>query len=148
MATDSTSPEVIQTHERRVRALDLRRNGASYRQISAALGVSASTAHEDVQVALRDSLAEPAEAVRKIMLERLDAMLLPLMRRATDPQLRDYQAVDRVLKILERQAALLGVDAPRRIDITGWLRAKALEDGLDPDLVVAGAEELIREHQL
>ena len=58
---------------------------------------------------------EPAEAVRKIELDRLDALQRSLWPAALKGDLRDLPAVDRVLAVMGRRARLLGLDAPATI---------------------------------
>jgi hypothetical protein len=66
-----------QAAERHVRAFELRKQGFTYREIGAALGVSGKTAHEDVQRVLAElaetRLASAAEYV-DMELERLDTL--------------------------------------------------------------------------
>ena len=54
--------------------------------------------------------------MRDLEAARLDAMLLPLWRRV---QQGDERAVDRALKIMERRARLLGLDAPSKSEQSG-----------------------------
>jgi hypothetical protein len=105
--------------ERRVNAFDLRKAGASYRAIGRALGVSEAQAHRDVHLTL-DELAsrerESALQVREIELERLDEML-----RALWPAVRrgDTSSISTALRVAERRARLLGLDAPVKQELTG-----------------------------
>lgn len=100
---------------RRVRALELRKQGLSYRRIGAALGVSGKTAFTDVMDALAD-LAElqrgKAEDVLKLELERLDDLLFSMYAQA---KRGDQGAVDRILRIMDRRSRYLGLDAPQKI---------------------------------
>lgn len=93
-------------------ALDLRIEGASYRQIARQLDVAVKTIYMDVQGALGelDTLnGEKAERLRELEARRLDALQLPLAPavRAGDPR-----AILAAVRILERRARLLGLDAP------------------------------------
>jgi hypothetical protein len=107
----------IASHERKLQALELRKAGATFQQIADQLGYrSASGAFNAVKAALKATLREPADELRELELTRLDAMLLPLWRRV---QSGDEKAVDRVLRIMERRARLLGLDAPTRGEISG-----------------------------
>ena len=123
-------------------ALDLKRSGLNYRQIAESLDCSPSTAYEAVQRALASTRQEPADALRRLEAERLDRMTVILeeiiTRRmiAADvlsnlPQADDdggkaseasdellLKTVDRYLRIQERRAKLLGLDAPARHEIT------------------------------
>ena len=89
----------------------------SYEAIAKQLGVSdKSTVGQRVQAALREIIREPAEAVLKMELERLDVLLSGLWEQAADG---DLQALDRALKIQDRRAKYLGLDAPTKTqDVT------------------------------
>jgi hypothetical protein len=107
----------LASHDRKLQALELRKAAVSYQQIADQLGYrSASGAFNAVKAALKATLREPANELRDLEVARLDAMLLPLWRRV---QSGDEKAVDRVLRIMERRARLLGLDAPTRGEISG-----------------------------
>ena len=93
-------------------ALDMRLGGASYRQISKALGVPLATAHRHVQQMLREYATEPATQVRDMEVARLDRLLSAHWGKATNG---DINATRMVLTIMDRRAKLLGLDAPQRI---------------------------------
>jgi hypothetical protein len=100
--------------ERIAEALDLRARGKSYREIAAFTGVSVRQAFEDVKQGLadhRESYAETAADVRGLELARLDR----LWRRAEDLLESDdddgAKAIGAALRIMERRARLLGLDA-------------------------------------
>lgn len=97
-----TSP---QTDDRKAKALELHLAGASYQTIADQLGyASKASAHKIVQQAL-DELGTPDldESGVSTELARLDAMLTGLWPKA---RRGDVAAVDRVLKISERRAAI------------------------------------------
>ena len=107
----------LASHDRKLQALELRKAAATYQQIADQLGYrSASGAFNAVKAALKATLREPADELRELEAARLDAMLLPLWRRV---QSGDERAVDRVLRIMERRARLLGLDAPTRGELSG-----------------------------
>lgn len=121
----------ISATERQRRALDMRKAGKSYQAIAATLGyASTGGAHKAVHSALTKTLSEPAEQVRDLELARLDALLEALWPGATGAKTApweedgrpapevDIERVDRVLKIMERRAKLLGLDAPTKADVT------------------------------
>lgn len=110
-----TSTAKVQTLERQKKALELRRMGLGYVEIAEAMGISKSQAQRLVVAALADSRAEitaEADGLRAEELSRLDAMLRGLW---PDARKGSVSAVDRVLKIMERRAKLLGLDAPLRL---------------------------------
>src|SRR5687768_2470886 len=105
--------------DREVAALDLRRAGCTYDVIARRLGYSnRSGAWHAVRAGLTATLQEPADALRALELERLDRLQFGIWDKATSGNLR---AVDRVLTIMKRRSALLGLDAPRRHHIEGEL---------------------------
>jgi len=131
--TDETK---IGAAERRYQALELRKQGNSYRAIGAALGVSEAQSHTDVQRALRALAAleqASAEELRTMELERLDTLTVEAARvlSATHPlvsggkvldDLTDdgpkLAAIDRLLRISESRRKLLGLDAPSKAALT------------------------------
>jgi len=104
--------------ERQTLALELRRDGLSYRAIAKKLNSTPVTAWRDVQAALRASLKlrdGEADMLRQLELERLD-----MLWRA----LEHFMAAGHVgsilagVRVMERRAKLLGLDAPQPIDLT------------------------------
>lgn len=104
----------VKAHDRKLKALELRKNRASYREIGQALGVSSQAAWKLVNQALVETIQDPADAVRKIELESLDKLESRLWPNATDPAI-----VDRILKIKETRARYLGLYAPTRTEQSG-----------------------------
>lgn len=97
----------IQRATRRAEAFALRRNGVSTAAIAHHLGVHPRTVSTWIRDAIQAIPAEEADAIRTLELERLDAIMAPQMRLALAG---DGFAVDRVLRIMERRARLLGLD--------------------------------------
>ena len=109
--------EDAKTRERAARALDLRITGATYRQIAQALHVNEKTAYYDVQDELGrlDALTrQQAERLRDLEMRRLDQLTVALASgiRAGEPR-----AVLAAVRLMERRAKLLGLDAP--LQVTG-----------------------------
>lgn len=125
--------------DRRVKALDLRKAGHSYRAIGAELGISVAQAHDDVQRALA-ALAklerQTAEEYRALELARLDTLAVEAMRvlLATHPLISGGKvlsgftdegtaigltddgpklaAIEKLIRISESRRKLLGLDKP------------------------------------
>ena len=115
-ATNNQSRRV-QAHERHLQALELRKAGATYQAIAEQLGYAhAKSAYKAVASALRATLREPAAGVRELEVARLDSALLAVWRRV---QAGDDKAIDRLLRISERRAKLLGLDAAIRKELSG-----------------------------
>jgi hypothetical protein len=129
-------PEVA---EKWAKALALRTAGATFDQIARQLGyASPSGAYEAVMSALKATLREPAESVRVMEVERLDRLMLGLWKAATatatatDPRGPDLESLDRVLKIMDRRAKLLGLDAPQKVAATTPDGTAEAMNGLPP----------------
>jgi anti-sigma factor RsiW len=120
----------IESAERTARALELRKGGATYAMIGEDLGVSEARAHQIVNDALTAIVAEPAEKVRKLEIERIDHMLSVAWATATNAMSEvttvDASSLDMilkaqagVLKLMERRAKLTGLDAPEKVEEVG-----------------------------
>lgn len=105
--------------ERRVESLKMRKMGASYRAIAKQLGVDHKTIQTDIKTALAELgelQDESAAELRLIDLARLDDLYLGLQNRIKN---QDDKAIGHALRILERRATMLGLDAPKRQELTG-----------------------------
>jgi hypothetical protein len=134
---------------RRTRVLALRTEQVPYGAIAAELGIPESTARSDYRLALEQARTERDEQARLTItaeLAKLDALeraawQVLRARHITvqhgkivrgedgEPVLDDaptLNAIDRILKIAERRARLLGLDAPMRskIEVTDALDAE------------------------
>lgn len=132
-------------------AADLRAQGWTYAAIATELGYhDKSDARTGIQRALREIVEEPATRLRTLELSRLDAMyeaaMAVLERRhvtvshgkivyqGDEPLIDDapvLQAIDRLLKIQARRAALLGLDAATKTEVSGGVRYELV--GIDPE---------------
>ncbi|NLF57646.1 MAG: hypothetical protein GX580_08405 [Candidatus Hydrogenedens sp.] len=113
---NQTRPDALRAAERRHRAFALRLEGRTFRQIGDELGINGGTAHRDItrhMAEQRERFAELAADALTLELERLDSMLAAVWQSAMGGHL---PAVDRVLKISERRARLLGLDRPAPVD--------------------------------
>jgi len=105
--------------ERRQKALELRKNGYDYRTIAKALNTTVKTAYLDVQKCLEEIRAnthETAEDVLELELKRLDIAQAALMPRVRDG---DPRAIDTLMRVQERRAKYLGLDAANKLEVTG-----------------------------
>lgn len=120
------------------RAVQLRIAGKNYRQIAAELGSTpgaCQSAVERVLIRTRGDADEKADLARAVEVQRCDALIASLWGRATNPAceivavpadneagVRPYdgqdKAADRIVKVMERRAKLLGLDEPNRVDVT------------------------------
>lgn len=110
----ANSDRQVQALDRTSRALELRKSGATFAHIANELGyANESGAYKAVMRALKKTLQEPADEVRMLEVERLDSLLNGLWQRRHVPEI-----TDRILRIMERRAKLLGLDSPVRSDVT------------------------------
>ena len=105
----TTTPARIKARERQAQAVALRKAGASYEQIAQQLAfVDRGAAYRSVTAALRALGRDDAGEVLDLELSRLDEMQLavwPAARRG------DIKAIETVLKLQDRRAKYLGLDA-------------------------------------
>ncbi len=131
--------------ERGWQAFAIRKGGHSYKAIAAQLGVNERTVRRDIRRVLDDLNARAlgqAELYQRMQLERINDMwkgVWPAILRG------DLEAVRTGLRIMEREAKLLGLDAPTKIDIEQRIRIMAEREGFDPDEAVIEAKRWLKE---
>jgi len=104
----------LKAKDRKLSALELRLSGETFNSIAEKLGyASMSGAYKAVQAALKKTLQQPADEVRKMEVERLDVLLSAMW-----PHRHKPEYLDRILRVMERRAKLLGLDAAIKQDIT------------------------------
>ena len=117
------------------RCLELRRAGLTYDVIAEQVGLSnKSLAYKYVQSALKRTLQEPADDLRNLEVDRLDRLQTALWANAMRG---DNHSVDRILRIAERRARLLGLDRAPLPDVSGIDNAGSLIGTLMTSLRVA-----------
>lgn len=112
MGRSKTGKDAIAKVERARTALDMRRNGANYREIADRLGVGVGTIHRDVSQALRALVAEQREKAAELLelsLDRLDAIYEAAWTA------EDYAIC---LRVIDQQAKLVGLEAPQQTEAT------------------------------
>jgi hypothetical protein len=117
--TSKVTPRTLRTMDRAATALDMKREGFSYDAIGKKLGISRQAAWALIQkrfAELRAQTEESACDVRDQMLLRLDGMLCALRNGV---KRGDPRTIDTALRIEERRARLLGMDAPSRAEVSG-----------------------------
>jgi hypothetical protein len=147
-----TKAQRVEIADRRAKNVALRMTGMSWAKIADELGYGApGAACQDFTRTLEASIVEQHRSVelyREEELQRLDLLLTEawtILKRAhvtvshgriirdddTDQPLLDdgptLQAIDRVLKIQERRAKLLGLDAPMKVEA---ITIDALDDAI------------------
>ena len=102
------------TRQNALKCLQLRAQGYTYRQIAAQLGYRDHSAV--IQIIQREIVRLPrveAREVRRIDCEQLDEMAAAFLPKAINEQNENAAAI--VLKVMERKAKLLGLDAPSKV---------------------------------
>ena len=120
MSSKQTTPK--SSAERLIKqaeALKLRAHGNNFRAIAKELKCSISTAHSLVKeafVAERKGISEAKADLVELELLRCDTYLQSLAAKIQDG---DVQAVSAALKVADRRAKLLGLDAPAKLEHSG-----------------------------
>jgi hypothetical protein len=106
----------VRAQERRAQVLRLRLAGVPFDQIGQQLDppVTRQRAHQLYRDALAQIVREPAEEVVKADLERLDMLWRALIARALAGSARHAEVG---IRVLERRAKMLGLDAPTRTEV-------------------------------
>jgi hypothetical protein len=118
-AAAKTSVRRIRTTKKTLKALELRKRGMNYTQIGEKLGCARNTACRYVLSELEnlaDKCREEAVQVRDLELQRLDALYLKAWEAVEGG---DLPAIDRCLRVQERRAKLLGLDAAQKVNVNG-----------------------------
>lgn len=135
------SNRMLKAAERQAEALRLKKEGYSYPEIARKIGYKTHVgAMKAVKRGLEKLVQQPAEEYLKLSLLRLDDARRALWWKV---QAGDVPAILALLKIEEREAKLLGLDAPAKIDIEHRIRQIAEEAGLDPEEAVQEAQRII-----
>lgn len=103
-------------YQKHMTALQLRLAGRSYEDIRQACGyASLASAYHAVGAAMKRTLREPADSLRELEQDRIDKALAAIWKNVLAGHLG---AIQTFLRLSERRARLLGLDAPVQQDIT------------------------------
>lgn len=102
---------------RQEEAIELRRRGLTYDDIGVALGISSKRARDLVRKAIAAIPFEAIEEARTLELSRLDALFAVAFSQVERGNL---QAIDRCLAVMGRRSQFLGLDAPKRHEVTTY----------------------------
>jgi len=113
-------PANLTAAKNRAKAMELRLLGHTFTEIAQTLKVTDGRAHQYVTEALRELAAlrlENAEAYRDIELAKLDALEVKAnaLLDSADTQANVLSVMNMLLKIMERRAKLLALDAPTKV---------------------------------
>lgn len=144
------SSNALNTIERQARAVELRKSGHTFQQIADELGYAGHQgAYKAVMAALKKTLQEPTDELRSLELERLDTMLRSLWPAIIAANAYTPRTVEVALKVMDRRAALLGLDAPKQVEdhrtvtITVMAQQLAEQTGLNEQDIIAEAEAIV-----
>lgn len=114
----ANSPHLHRAIDFAAKAVSMRRAGMTFDAIARELDVSQSVVWMAVDRWMkrtREEVKEAANDVREMELARLDKATELIMSAIEDGEL---QAVDRLVKVIDRRSKLLGLDAPTQIQAT------------------------------
>ncbi len=106
------SPTKVERELRRQQAMSLRVGGATFEQIGQALKITKASAYKLVMRTLEDTrvkTAQDAAALKDLANARIEDAIFRISRQV---QAGNLGAVDRLIRLLDRQARLNGLDAP------------------------------------
>lgn len=134
------SPRRLEAVKKQQKALELRCAGRNWYEIAEALGYKGHTgAILAVQSALKKTLTPPANEFRAMTLERLTVIARTFWPKMLNG---DEKAANICFRALDSIRALLGLDAPARvqIDLRTEVQKIAQEQGLNVEEVLKEAE--------
>src|SRR3990172_1159922 len=121
------------------------KQGLNYSQISQRFGVSPGRVGDLIRQYANEIRIKGLRTVaeyRQVQLERIQtayASIWPNILRGR------VDAINTMIRLMEREAKLLGLDAPTKVDITARIVALAQAEGIDPDEAIEIAEGAYRE---
>ena len=104
-------PELMRQAQTYV-AVMYRKQGASYRDIASELSVSLGWAHKLVSNALKDSLQDSLNTVRKMQIDRLETLLAGVWDRASEGGTFEISAA---LAIMAKIDQAYGIEPPKQV---------------------------------
>lgn len=127
------SPREVTRTDRQLEALEWRKQGLDYYVIGEKMGVSHTQAMNYIKGGLEATIAarnESGEELLKMELSRLDHFMQSIWPKI---ERGDLAAIDRGIRIMERRAKLIGLDAPEKREMLGNKdKPLQLEHSLDP----------------
>lgn len=150
MPASETGPDKIINAERDARIMDLARRGRTHQTIADEVGLTRQRVHQIVKEQLAAIPVEGVAHYRAQQLETLDGLLEKAHAVLEARHLKFHEgvalnhagelvtddgpvlnAVTTILRILERRARLLGLDAPVKTEVSGGVAFRYVFDGAD-----------------
>jgi hypothetical protein len=115
-----TSPAAIERLERDLANVNLRRSGVAWDAIATQLGYAdAGHAHRRFMAVMAAYPREDVDQARQVELDRLDQIQHAIWAQCLDTESKNqHWAIDRMLKLSDQRARLLGLNAPVRQEIS------------------------------
>jgi hypothetical protein len=117
-------PELV---DKETKVLELRRAGLTWQRISEETGYADATgAYAAYKRVIKRTQQQPADELREQEVDRIDRLQLALWPNAMKGSER---AILTIVRLMERRAKLLGLDAPTRIqqDVTTWTGDESID---------------------
>ena len=121
------------------------KQGHSYRQIADKYGVTESLVGNLIRKYIKDLRETGLRTVaeyRQVQIERIQTSYASIW---TNVLRGRVDAINTMIRLMEREAKLLGLDAPTKVDISARIIALAQAEGVDPDEAIEIAEGAYRE---
>ena len=137
------------------RAFELRKRALPFDVIAKQLGRSEGACRRAVSrrlVSLSQDEVTDTNLARQMMLEQLDGMIAAIILPASgidkdgNPAPVILEAIDRMIRLLDQKAKLLGLNAAQKVDVTHRLEAWAVESGYDFEELRDIADQVYREY--
>lgn len=143
-------PDIVQL---RSQCLDLRKAMRTFPEIAQMLGISEAAARAHTAYALRslqDSVTTSADLERRLMVEQIDDMIRAIRPQTVGSPEKEpvLDAIDRMLKLMDRKAKLLGLDQAESVDIMIRLQALATEGNYDMMELMDLAKDTLSKHRI
>lgn len=116
----------VNREDRRDQVMALALAGGTVRSIAKVLGWSRGTVQRDIESRIKETAEQCPDTnqYREIHRQRISRLIAHWWKRAESSP----SAVDRVLQLMRREAQLLGLDAPQKIDHRGNVRVDTKPD--------------------
>lgn len=131
--------------ERKVVFWEAYKEGKTFRQIARENDISPSTVSSDIKMFVQELKNEGlrhVEEYRIVQQERIAAAISAIWLNVLDGRI---DAINTLIRLLERESRLLGLDAPTKVDITAKIKALAIGEGVRPDEAYEIAEGVYKE---
>lgn len=150
MESDKTQPDkkakAVIIRKQVIRALELRAIGFTFDQVAAAMDLpSRQRAHWLVKKGLKELAAQSLEKAEDV--RNLHLLALARLKRKLEPTSSEPSTVHVLLRVMEREAKLLGLDSPVKHELAGAVQVEQSDTGPDLTRLTDGElEELERLH--